>query len=76
MGVKSILAENASVKLHLISKVNSLTNVQEVVSQENFKPPKTMKDMEKLFSNLYPKDEDGFYSNDTHLENPEKSKQI
>ena len=47
--LKSILAENASVNLNLISKVNSLTNVQEVVSQENFKPPKTMKDMEKLF---------------------------
>ena len=43
--LKSILAKNASVKLHLIPKVNSLTNIQEVVSQENFKPPKTMKDM-------------------------------
>ena len=74
--LKSILAENASVKLNLISKVNSLTNVQEVVSQENFKPPKTMKDMEKLFSNLYPKDEDGFYSIDEPLDIPESSKPI
>ena len=60
--LKQILTKNTSVKLHLISKVNSLTNIEEIVNQENFKPPKTMKDMEKLFSNIYPKDEDGFYS--------------
>ena len=46
--LKRILAKNTSVKLHLISKVNSLTNIEEIVNQENFKPPKTMKDMEKL----------------------------
>ena len=74
--LKSILAKNASVKLHLISKVNSLTNIQEVVSQENFKPPKTMKDMEKLFSNLYPKDEGGFYNIDEPLDTPENSKPV
>ena len=50
--LKRILAKNTSVKLHLISKVNSLTNIEKIVNQENFKPPKTMKDMEKLFSNL------------------------
>ena len=68
--LKSILAKNASVKLHLIPKVNSLTNIQEVVSQENFKPPKTMKDMEKLFSNLFTKDEGGFYNIDEPLDAP------
>ena len=74
--LKPILAKNASVKLHLISKVNSLTNIEEVVNQENFKAPKTMKDMEKLFSNLFPKDESGFYSVDEPLDIPESSKSV
>ena len=74
--LKRILAKNTSVKLHLISKVNSLTNIEEIVNQESFKPPKTMKDMEKLFSNIYPKDEDGFYSIDEPLDIPESSKPV
>ena len=74
--LKSILAKNASVKLHLIPKVNSLTNIQEVVSQENFKPPKTMKDMEKLFSNLFTKDEGGFYNIDEPLDAPKNCKPV
>ena len=74
--LKRILAKNSSVKLHLISEVNSLTNIEKVVSQKNFKPPKSMKDMEKLFSNLYPKDEDGFYSIDEPLDIPESSKPV
>ena len=74
--LKRILAKNTSVKLHLISKVNSLTNIEEVVNQENFKAPKTMKDMEKLFSNLFPKDESGFYSVDEPLDIPERSKPV
>ena len=74
--LKRILAKNTSVKLHLISKVNSLTNIEKIVNQESFKPPKTMKDMEKLFSNIYPKDEDGFYSIDEPLDIPESSKPV
>ena len=74
--LKRILAKNTSVKLHLISKVNSLMNIEEIVNQENFKPPKTMKDMEKLFSNIYPKDEGGFYSTDEPLDIPESSKPV
>ena len=74
--LKSVLAKHTSVKLHLISKVNSLTNIEEIVNQESFKPPKTMKDMEKLFSNIYPKDEDGFYSIDEPLDIPESSKPV
>ena len=74
--LKRILAKNTSVKLHLISKVNSLTNIEEIVNQESFKPPKTMKDMEKLFSNIYPKDKDGFYSIDEPLDIPESSKPV
>ena len=35
-----------------------------------------MKDMEKLFSNIYPKDEDGFYSIDEPLDIPESSKPV
>ena len=74
--LKRILAKNTSAKLHLISKVNSLTNIEEVVNQKNFKPPKTMKDMEKLFSNLFPKDENGFYGVDEPLDLPESSKSV
>ena len=74
--LKRILAKNTSAKLHLISKVNSLTNIEEVVNQKNFKPPKTMKDMEKLFSNLFPKDENGFYGVDEPLDPPESSKSV
>ena len=74
--LKRILAKNTSAKLHLISKVNSLTNIDKVVNQENFKPPKTMKDMEKLFSNLFPKDENGFYGVDEPLDPPESSKSV
>ena len=74
--LKSILSKHTSVKLHLISKVNSLTNIEEIVSQENFKPPKTMKDMEKLFSNLFTKDENGFYNIDEPLDAPGSSKPI
>ena len=74
--LKRILAKNTSAKLHLISKVNSLTNIDKVVNQENFKPPKTMKDMEKLFSNLFPKDENGFYGVDEPLDLPESSKSV
>ena len=74
--LKRILANDVSVKLHLISKVNSLTNIEEVVGQENFKPPKTMKDMEKLFSNLFPKDENGLYNIDEPLDIPENSKPL
>ena len=74
--LKRILTKNTSVNLHLISKVNSLINIEEVVNQENFKAPKTMKDMEKLFSNLFPKDESGFYSVDEPLDIPESSKSV
>ena len=74
--LKRILAKNTSVKLHLISKVNSLTNIEEVTNQENFKPPKTMKDMEKLFSNIFPKDESDFYSVDEPLDIPEITKSL
>ena len=35
--LKSVLAKHTPVKLHLISKVNSLTNIKEVVNQDNFK---------------------------------------
>ena len=71
-----ILSEGNSVNLHIISKVNTLTNIEEIVEQENFKPPKNMKDMEKLFSKIFPKDQNDFYSVDDVLEIPEITKSI
>ena len=71
-----ILSEGNSVNLHIISKVNTLTNIEEIVEQKNFKPPKNMKDMEKLFSKIYPKDQNDFYSVDDVLEIPEITKSI
>ena len=71
-----ILSEGNSANLHIISKVNTLTNIEEIVEQENFKPPKNMKDMEKLFSKIFPKDQNDFYSVDDVLEIPEITKSI
>ena len=71
-----ILSEENSVNLHIIPKVNTLTNIEEIVEQENFKPPKNMKDMEKLFSKIFPKDQNDFYSVDDVLEIPEITKSI
>ncbi len=71
-----ILSEKNSVNLHIIPKVNTLTNIEEIVEQENFKPPKNMKDMEKLFSKIFPKDQNDFYSVDDVLEIPEITKSI
>ena len=72
----NILSEGNSVNLHIIPKVNTLTNIEEIVEQENFKPPKNMKDMEKLFSKIFPKDQNDFYSVDDVLEIPEITKSI
>ncbi|MDC0243188.1 deoxyribodipyrimidine photo-lyase/cryptochrome family protein [Marine Group III euryarchaeote] len=74
--LQRILSKNTSVNLRIISKVNTLTNIEKVTNQENFKPPKTMKDMEKLFSNLFPKDENGFYGVDEPLDIPEITKSL
>lgn len=71
-----ILSEENSVNLRIIPKVNTLTNIEEIVEQENFKPPKNMKDMEKLFSKIFPKDQNDFYSVDDVLEIPEITKSI
>ena len=71
-----ILSEGNSANLHIISKVNTLTNIEEIVEQENFKPPKNMKDMEKLFSKIFPKDQNAFYSVDGVLEIPEITDKI
>ena len=74
--LKHILSNNTSINFHIISKANTLTNIEEVVSQENFKPPKKMKEMEKLFSRIFPKGESKFYSVDEPLEIPEISKPL
>ena len=74
--LQRILSKNTSVNLRIISKVNTLTNIEKVTNQENFKPPKTMKDMEKIFSNIFPKDETDFYSVDEPLDVPEIAKSL
>ena len=74
--LQRILSKNTSVNLRIISKVNTLTNIEKVTNQENFKPPKTMKDMEKIFSNIFPKDETDFYSVDEPLDIPEITKSL
>ena len=74
--LKRILSNNTSINFHIIPKTNTLTNIEEVVNQENFKPPKKMKEMEKLFSRIFPKGESNFYSVDEPLEIPEISKPL
>lgn len=74
--LQRILSKNTSVNLRIISKVNTLTNIEKVTNQENFKPPKTMKDMEKIFFNIFPKDETDFYSVDEPLDIPEITKSL
>ncbi len=74
--IKHILSDKNSIKFNIISKANTLTNIEEVVNQENFRPPKKMKEMEKLFSRIFPKGESNFYSVDEPLEIPEISKPL
>ena len=67
--VRAVLEKN-KIPLHIVAKVNTLTNIEKVVSDPNFKKPKSMKDMEKIFAKYYPKNSDGFFSIDEPLPKP------
>ena len=69
--LKNILSKRNYIRFNLISKVNTISDIEYVVSQDYFKPPKSMKDMEKLFSKIYPKNIDNFYTVDNPQEIPE-----
>ena len=61
----NLLTDQVSTKLNIISKANTLTDIEKVISETGFKSPKSMKDIEKIFSKIYPKNADGFYTVDS-----------
>jgi hypothetical protein len=62
--------EKHQVPLHIVAKVNTLTDIEKVFSDPKFKEPKSMKNMEKIFTKYYPKNSDGFFSIDEPLLKP------
>ena len=74
--VREILSKHKSINFNIVPKVNTLTDIEQVVSKEKFRFPKSMKDMEKLFSEIFPKDEEGFYSLDDPMQIPNINKAL
>ena len=57
--MREVLSKHKSINFNIIPKSNTLVDIEKVVSKETFKRPKSMKNMEKLFSEIFPKDENG-----------------
>lgn len=72
--VRDILIDGSNIDLTIIPKVNTFTNIEQIVGASDFKSPTKMKDMEKLFNRTFPKDLDGLYSIDEPQELADKFK--
>jgi hypothetical protein len=49
-------------------------DLEETIARPGFKNPKSMKDIEKIFTSSFPKDAEGFFKIPTPLEEPAKIK--
>ena len=74
--MREVLSKHKSINFNIIPKSNTLVDIEKVVSKETFKRPKSMKNMEKLFSEIFPKDENGFYNLDDPLQIPNINKAL
>ena len=68
--LRQLIKDEGTVELEIVSKVNTFMNIEEVVMEEGFKSPTKMKDMDKLFSKIFPKDGLGLYSIEEPVELP------
>ena len=73
--VKKVLSEkNEGVQVQSFDSFHTILDVEKTISSTDFRNPKSMKDMDKVFSSHFDKNEDGFYEIDDPIPEPGKIK--
>jgi hypothetical protein len=68
------LENDTPIPSHFHSATHTILDLEETLAQPGFKNPKSMKDIEKIFGSMYPKDTEGFFKIPTPLVEPEHLK--
>ena len=73
---KALEKKNASVRIQSFSAFQTILDVEKVVSSADYRNPKSMKDIDRIFSSYFDKDEGGFYKIDDPVPAPDKIKPL
>jgi deoxyribodipyrimidine photo-lyase len=58
---KALEKKNASIRIQSFSAFQTILDVEKAVSSTDYRNPKSMKDIDRIFSSHFDKDEHGFY---------------
>jgi cryptochrome len=72
--ISELLEKDTPIPSHFHSATHTILDLEETLAQPGFKNPKSMKDIEKIFGSMYPKDTEGFFKIPTPLVEPEHLK--
>ena len=66
----SQLQEKLGIQFHFHPATHTILDLEKTITREGFKIPKSMKDIEKIFSSTFPQDEHGFFQIPDSLPEP------
>ena len=72
--ISDLLEQGSAIKTHFHPATHTILDLEETIAQPGFKNPKSMKDIEKIFTSSFPKDAEGFFKIPTPLQEPAKIK--
>jgi len=73
---KTLSEKNQAIQLQSIDSFHTILDVEKVISSPNFRNPKSMKDIDRVFASHFDKNEHGFYKIDDPIPEPEKIKPL